>query len=106
MQIRDLLASGTPSISFEFFPPKSDEAARQLEQTIADLAALKPTFVSVTWGAGGSTREKTIEIVTHIRRNTGIEAAAHLTCVGATRDDIAGTLDRLRDAGVVHIVDL
>jgi methylenetetrahydrofolate reductase (NADPH) len=106
MQIRDLLASGAPSISFEFFPPKSDDAARQLEHTIADLAGLGPAFVSVTWGAGGSTREKTIEIVTRIRRDTGIEAAAHLTCVGATRDDIAVILDRLRDAQVENVLAL
>ena len=106
MQIRELITSGAPSISFEFFPPKSDEAARQLEQTIADLAELRPTFVSVTWGAGGSTREKTIDIVTRIRRETGIEAAAHLTCVGATQQEIATTLERLRDAGVDNIIAL
>lgn len=106
MQIRDLLASGAPSISFEFFPPKSEEAGRQLEQTIADLAGLEPTFVSVTWGAGGSTREKTIDIVTRIRRETGIEAAAHLTCVGATQEEIGAVLERLREAGVENIIAL
>ena len=106
MQIRDLLASGAPSISFEFFPPKSEEAARQLEQTIADLAGLEPTFVSVTGGAGGSTREKTIDIVTRIRRETGIEAAAHLTCVGATQEEIGAVLERLREAGVENIIAL
>ena len=106
MRIRDLLACGAPSISFEFFPPKSDEAARQLEQTIGDLAPLMPTFVSVTWGAGGSTREKTIDIVTRIRRETGVEAAAHLTCVGATKEEIGGILDRLGEAGVENIVAL
>ena len=89
MLIRDLLASGAPSISFEFFPPKSDEAAAQLERTIAELGPLKPGFVSVTWGAGGSTREKTIEIVSHIRATAGIEAMAHLTCVGSAREDLA-----------------
>jgi len=106
MMIRDLLASGAPSISFEFFPPKSDEAAAQLEQTIADLASLRPTFVSVTWGAGGSTREKTIDIVTGIRNGAGIEAMAHLTCVGATREDLASIIDRLRDAGIHNILAL
>ena len=106
MQIRDLIASGAPSISFEFFPPKSVEAARQLEHTIADLAGLQPTFVSVTWGAGGSTREKTIDIVTRIRRETGIEAAAHLTCVGATQAEIATVLERLRESGVDNIIAL
>ena len=104
--IRDLLASGAPSISFEFFPPKSDEAAAQLERTIAELAPLKPGFISVTWGAGGSTREKTIEIVSHIRQGAGIEAMAHLTCVGSSREDLASILQRLRDAGISNVLAL
>ena len=106
MQIRELLASGNPSFSFEFFPPKSDEAAAQLESTIADLRELGPTFVSVTYGAGGSTREKTIDIVSRIKRETGIESMAHLTCVGATRDEIAAVLDRLLEAGVENVLAL
>jgi methylenetetrahydrofolate reductase (NADPH) len=106
MLIRDLLASGAPSISFEFFPPKSDEAAAQLERTIAELGALRPSFISVTWGAGGSTREKTIEIVSGIRDGAGIEAMAHLTCVGATRDDLGSVLLRLREAGIRNVLAL
>jgi methylenetetrahydrofolate reductase (NADPH) len=106
MLIRELLATGAPSISFEFFPPKSDEAAAQLERTIAELGDLHPDFVSVTWGAGGSTREKTIEIVSRIRDGAGIEAMAHLTCVGATREDLASVLHRLRDAGIVNVLAL
>lgn len=106
MLIRDLLASGAPSISFEFFPPKSDEAAAQLERTIADLGALRPGFVSVTWGAGGSTREKTIEIVSRIRDGGGIEAMAHLTCVGATRDELGSVLQRLKNAGIRNVLAL
>ena len=106
MLIRDRLATGKPSISFEFFPPKSDEAAVQLERTIAELSALEPAFVSVTYGAGGSTREKTLEIVSRIRRQTGIEAMAHLTCVGATKEEIGGVIGRLRDAGVTNILAL
>ena len=106
MLIRDRLATGAPSISFEFFPPRSDEAAAQLEQTIAELSGLKPDFVSVTYGAGGSTREKTLEIVSRIRQQTGIEAMAHLTCVGATQDEIATVVDRLRTAGVTNILAL
>ncbi len=105
MLIRDLLASG-PSISFEFFPPKSDEAATQLERTIAELAALEPAFVSVTYGAGGSTREKTIDIVTRIRSVAGIEAMAHLTCVGSTRDELRAVLERLRESGVENVLAL
>jgi methylenetetrahydrofolate reductase (NADPH) len=106
MLIRDLLASGPPSISFEFFPPKSDEAGAQLERTIAELGALAPTFVSVTYGAGGSTREKTIEIVSRIHGETGIEAMAHLTCVGSDRDEIGATLRRIADAGVQNVLAL
>jgi methylenetetrahydrofolate reductase (NADPH) len=105
MLIRDRLVH-RPSISFEFFPPKSDEAAAQLERTIAELSPLAPAFVSVTYGAGGSTREKTLEIVSRIQRQTGIEAMAHLTCVGATRDEIGAVVDRLSAAGVTNILAL
>jgi methylenetetrahydrofolate reductase (NADPH) len=106
MLIRDLLASGPPSISFEFFPPKSDEAGAQLERTIAELGVLKPAFVSVTYGAGGSTREKTIEIVSRIKRGAGIEAMAHLTCVGSTREELAAVVERLKQAGVQNVLAL
>ena len=106
MLIRDRLASGQPSISFEFFPPRSDEAGAQLERTIAELAALEPSFVSVTYGAGGSTREKTLEIVSRIRRQTGIESMAHLTCVGNTQEEIGAVVARLADAGVSNILAL
>jgi methylenetetrahydrofolate reductase (NADPH) len=106
MLIRDRLANGKPSISFEFFPPRTDEAAAQLERTITELGALHPAFVSVTYGAGGSTREKTLEIVSRIRRQSGIEAMAHLTCVGATREEIGGVIDRLAAAGVTNILAL
>jgi methylenetetrahydrofolate reductase (NADPH) len=106
MLIRDRLATGKPSISFEFFPPKSDEAAALLERTIAELSELKPSFVSVTYGAGGSTREKTLEVVSRIRQHTGIEAMAHLTCTGATREEIGGVVERLVAAGVTNILAL
>ncbi len=106
MKIADHLASGGASFSFEFFPPKSEEAAAQLERTIAELSVLNPTFVSVTYGAGGSTREKTIDIVSRIKSGTGIEAMAHLTCVGSTREEIAGVLDRLVDAGLENVLAL
>lgn len=106
MLIRDFLASGAPSISFEFFPPKSDEAAAQLERTISELGELSPTFVSVTYGAGGSTREKTVEIVSRIKRGAGIEAMAHLTCVGSTRDELGSVLHRLADGGVENVLAL
>ena len=82
-RIADLLAAGRTT-SFEFFPPKTDEAARALEKTIGELEALHPSFVSVTYGAGGSTRERTRDVVVHIERDTGITAMAHLTCIGHT----------------------
>jgi methylenetetrahydrofolate reductase (NADPH) len=106
MLIRDYLATGRPSISFEFFPPKSDEAVAQLAQTIAELAELEPSYVSVTYGAGGSTRERTIDVVSRIKRDAGIEAMAHLTCVGATKDEIAAVVTRLMDSGVENILGL
>lgn len=106
MQIRDLLARGRPSFSFEFFPPKTDEAAQQLEQTIADLRELEPSFVSVTYGAGGSTRERTIDIVSRIKRERGMEAMAHLTCVGSKRDELRDVLARLKDAGIENVLAL
>jgi methylenetetrahydrofolate reductase (NADPH) len=106
MLIRDFLASGPPSISFEFFPPKSDEAVAQLERTISELGELEPAFVSVTYGAGGSTREKTIDVVSRIRKEAGIEAMAHLTCVGSSREELGSVLDRLAAAGVQNILAL
>jgi len=106
MFISDILAERRPVFSFEFFPPKSDEAAKQLEKTIADLGPLQPDYVSVTYGAGGSTREKTIDIVSRIKKETGIEAMAHLTCVGSTRSDLAAVVERLVAAGVENVLAL
>jgi methylenetetrahydrofolate reductase (NADPH) len=105
VRIRDLLGNG-PTFSFEFFPPKTPEAAEQLERTIAELRELKPSFVSVTYGAGGSTREKTIEIVTRIKRDTGIEAMAHLTCAGSPKQELRSVLERIVDAGVENVLAL
>jgi methylenetetrahydrofolate reductase (NADPH) len=106
MHIKDFLARGRPTFSFEFFPPRTDDAARQLDQTIADLRELRPSFVSVTYGAGGSTRERTIEIVTRVKREHGIEAMAHLTCVGSTPDDLAAVLARISDSGIENVLVL
>jgi len=104
-RIADLLAAGR-TCSFEFFPPKTDEAARALEKTIAELEPLAPSFVSVTYGAGGSTRERTRDIVVHIERDTGITAMAHLTCVGHTTEQLTGLLDDYRDAGITNLLAL
>ncbi|MDZ4803164.1 MAG: methylenetetrahydrofolate reductase [NAD(P)H] [Bryobacteraceae bacterium] len=106
MQIRDLLARKQPLFSFEFFPPRSDEAVAQLERTIAELVPLEPHYVSVTYGAGGSTREKTIDIVSRIKRETGLESMAHLTCVGSTTEDLRTVLERLHEAGVENVLAL
>ena len=106
MKIGDLLARRGPSFSFEFFPPKTEEAAAQLEQTILDLKPLAPTFVSVTYGAGGSTREKTLDIVSRIKSDTGIESMAHLTCVGSTQTELGSVLDRLVKAGIHNVLAL
>jgi methylenetetrahydrofolate reductase (NADPH) len=106
MRICDILARKRPVFSFEFFPPKSDEAAAQLEKTIAELVPLEPDFVSVTYGAGGSTREKTLDIVSRIKRGTGLDAMAHLTCVGSTSDELRTVLQRLVDAGIENVLAL
>jgi len=106
MHIKDLLARGRPTFSFEFFPPRTEDAARQLEQTIADLRTLTPSFVSVTYGAGGSTRERTIEIVTRVKQEHGIEAMAHLTCAGSTREDLGAVLARISDSGIENVLAL
>jgi methylenetetrahydrofolate reductase (NADPH) len=104
MFIRDLFDA--PLFSFEFFPPKTDAGERSLLQTIERLRGLSPSFVSVTYGAGGGTREKTIELVTRIKREYGIEAMAHLTCVGHGRDELASILDRLRGNGIDNVLPL
>src|SRR5882757_7584994 len=89
-------------VSFEFFPPKTDEMEEKLWQTIGRLEWLAPRFVSVTYGAGGSTRERTHATVARIRRETRLEPAAHLTCVGASRAEIDAIARRYWDAGIRH----
>ncbi len=95
-----------PSVSFEFFPPKTEKMEQSLWQAIQRLAPLAPAFVSVTYGAGGSTRERTHATVCRIQSETGIPAAAHLTCVGATRDEIDAIARTYWNAGIRHIVAL
>jgi methylenetetrahydrofolate reductase (NADPH) len=104
-RIAALLQAG-PTYSFEFFPPKTDEMERQLDKTIAELALLSPSFVSVTYGALGSTRDRTRDVVMRINREQAFPCMAHLTCVGHTRDDIARLLDEYADAGVENILAL
>jgi len=104
-RISDLLAAGRTH-SFEFFPPKTDDAARELEKTIGELQPLAPSFVSVTYGAGGSTRERTRDVVIHIQRDAGITAMAHLTCVAHDPDDLVSLLEQYRQAGIENILAL
>jgi methylenetetrahydrofolate reductase (NADPH) len=108
MRIDERLAGGAPSFSFEFFPPRTDEGERNLEQALEELSRLDPTFVSVTYGAGGTQdqKQKTIDIVTRAKDRHGLEAMAHFTCVGATVDELRATLDRMRDAGIENVLAL
>ena len=99
-------APAQPAISFEFFPPKTEEMERSLWDTIKRLAPLHPNFVSVTYGAGGSTRERTHSTITRILKETSLLPAAHLTCVGASRGEIDDIVDRYHEVGVRHIVAL
>jgi methylenetetrahydrofolate reductase (NADPH) len=107
VRIDDILARGEgPIFSFEFFPPKTEEGERNLFAALDALRRLEPAFVSVTWGAGGSTREKTIGIVSKIRDTHGLEAMAHFTCVGATKDDLHASLRQMEKAGIDNVLAL
>jgi methylenetetrahydrofolate reductase (NADPH) len=106
MKIIDKLGHGRPAYSFEFFPPKDEAGVEQLFRTVQDLRGYDPAYVSVTWGAGGSSRQLTVELVRRIKQETGIEAMAHLTCVEATEADLAGVLDSLHAAGIENVLPL
>jgi methylenetetrahydrofolate reductase (NADPH) len=103
-----LTAVSQPTFSFEFFPPKTDEGERNLANALGELSHMDPTFVSVTYGAGGSTEQKlkTLEIVSRIKRDHGLEAMAHFTTVGATVTELRSTLDLMRDSGVENVLAL
>lgn len=101
-----IAASQEPTFSFEFFPPRDAAGEQRLFAALEDLRYLDPSFVSVTWGAGGSTREKTLEIVSRIRDDHDLEAMAHFTCVGATEADLHSALAQMRDAGLDNVLAL
>lgn len=105
MRIRDMFQD-RPIFSFEFFPPKTPRGEETLLAAIADLRRLRPAFVSVTYGAGGSTRSRTVELVVRIKREFGIETMAHLACMGHSRGEIVEILDRLRDEGIENVLAL
>lgn len=104
-KISEILARG-PSYSFEFFPPKTPEAEAQLEQALRELEPLAPSFVSVTYGAGGTTRERTHDLVVSILRTTSMTPMAHLTCAAHSRAELVEIVTRYRDAGVQNILAL
>lgn len=107
MKISELFGRGRPVFSFEFFPPKTDEAASSMLATVKDLAdVLSPDFVSVTYGAGGSTRGRTVELVSRMQSELGLTTMAHLTCVGHTRDELGTILDRLASRGIKNVLAL
>jgi len=106
MKIADMFRSEEPVVSFEFFPPKTDAGTESLYATVEALKPCRPSFVSVTYGAGGSTRDRTLDLVARIKRDLGMEAMAHLTCVGSTAEEIREILRRLQDAGIENVLAL
>ncbi|KAA0215303.1 MAG: methylenetetrahydrofolate reductase [NAD(P)H] [Leptolyngbya sp. PLA3] len=106
MHIRDIFSKVRTTFSFEFFPPRDESAAGELFENIAELEQLKPTFVSVTYGAGGSTRELTRNLVVRIREETGLDPVPHLTCVCQSQSDIEQILRRYAEHGISNILAL
>src|SRR6516164_5337326 len=106
MHIQDVFREHATTFSFEFFPPKTDAAAQELFANIARLQELQPSFVSVTYGAGGTTRERTHDLVVRIHRETSLTAVSHLTSVCHTQDELAAILDRYAASGIENILAL
>lgn len=106
MRISDALATTRPFFSFEFFPPKDDAGSQQLFSTIAALRPLRPAFVSITYGAGGSTRARTVALAKQIQQEIGLTVVAHVTCVGATRSELRSLFDDLARAGIQNVLAL
>jgi methylenetetrahydrofolate reductase (NADPH) len=106
MRIDRILDEQRPVFSFEFFPPKTDEGQRTLEATLAELKEDRPEYVSVTYGAGGSTRERTVEITKWIKQDLGIEAMAHLSCVGEPTERLVEILGEIEAAGIENVLAL
>src|SRR5208337_1946223 len=106
MLIKDILSSTPTTFSFEFFPPKSDAGWEHLFHTIADLIPLKPSWVSVTYGAGGSTRENTHNLVVRIKKETELTVVSHLTCIESSRENLLVILNRYNENGIENILAL
>src|SRR5947209_12422660 len=106
MHILDIFQEHPTTFSFEFFPPRTDAASEELFGNIAELQVLQPSFVSVTYGAGGSTRERTHDLIVRIQRETNLTAVSHLTCVCHSQDELGGILDRYAASGIENILAL
>src|SRR5436305_11032284 len=107
MRIDEIFATAEePVFSFEFFPPKTEEGEQNLRAALEALRPLAPDFASVTYGAGGSTQNRTLEVTKWLKAELGIEAMAHLSCVGASRDDLHRILDGIADAGIENVLAL
>lgn len=106
MHIQDIFRQHPTTFSFEFFPPKSDEASEELFRNIESLESLKPSFVSVTYGAGGSTRDRTHDLIVRIQKQTDLTAVSHLTCVCHSLEEMTSILDRYASAGVENVLAL
>ncbi len=106
MRIVDKYRGGKPVFSFEFFPPKTEAGVESLFATLRELGELEPGFVSVTYGAGGSTRQRTVEVVTRIRQETGVEAVAHLASIGHSEPELAAVLAQYQQAGLENVIAL
>jgi methylenetetrahydrofolate reductase (NADPH) len=106
MLVKDILEKHKPSFSFEFFPPKTEESWERLFGSVAELVSLRPSYVSVTYGAGGSTREHTHNLVVRIQKETELTVVSHLTCVGSSRDEIYNILRKYDENGIENILAL
>ena len=106
MRISELLDARRPSFSFEFFPPKDDAGVENLFATVESLRVYEPAYVSITYGAGGSTRARTIELAKRIKRESRLEVLAHVTCVGSTEEDLRATFHELHEAGIENVLAL
>ena len=106
MHISQVLRENHPSLSFEFFPPKNEDAASNLFNTIKDLTPLKPSYVSVTYGAGGSTRSLTHDLVVKLQKETNLTIVSHLTCIGSTQSEIDEILKKYHASGIENVMAL
>ena len=106
MRISDALATVRPFFSFEFFPPKDDDGSQRLFKTIEALQPLRPAFVSITYGAGGSTRARTVTLAKQIQQDIGLTVVAHVTCVGSSRAELRALFDDLARAGIENVLAL